>query len=188
MSNTAVQAQHFINGVDTDGVVGLATRIGADPEIGKSSFRVSNQWLEGTRSRSTVQGFYTNGAEDTSRSRPHLVDADQPAFLYGDDTAPNPVEYVLHALCSCLCVTLVAHAAVQGIQLGAVETEAEGDMDARGFFGISDEVSKGYERVRIEMRVKSDANVETLTALAMHSPVYEMVSRSASVKFSLTKT
>jgi len=187
MSNTAVQAQPFVNGVDTDGVIDLATRISTDPEIGKSSFRVNNQWLGGTRSRSTVQGFYTNGAEDTSRSRPHHVDADQPAFLYGDDTAPNPVEYVLHALCSCLCVTLVAHASVQGIQLGAVETRAEGDMDARGFFGISDEVSKGYERIRVEMRVESDADVETLTALAMHSPVYEMLSRAAAVKFTLTK-
>jgi len=187
MSNTAEQVSHFVNGVDTDGVVDLATRISADAEVGKSSFRVSNRWLEGTRSRSTVQGFYTNGAEDTSRGKAHLVDADQPAFLYGDDTAPNPVEYVLHALCSCLCVTLVAHASVQGIHLGAVETRAEGDMDARGFFGISDEVSKGYERIRVEMRVESDADVETLTVLAMHSPVYEMLSRAATVKFTLTK-
>jgi len=187
MSNTAEQVSHFVNGVDTNGVVDLATRIGANPEVGKSSFRVSNQWLEGTRSRSTVQGFYTNGAEDTSRGKAHLVDADQPAFLYGDDTAPNPVEYVLHALCSCLCVTLVAHASVQGIYLGAVETRAEGDMDARGFFGISDEVSKGYERIRVEMRVESDADLDTLTALAMHSPVYEMLSRASSVNFSMTK-
>jgi uncharacterized OsmC-like protein len=187
MQNTAQQTSHIINGVDTDEVVDLATRISQDANVGKTSFRASNQWLDGTRSRSTIQGFYTNGAEDSSRSKAHTVDADQPAFLSGGDTAPNPVEYVLHALCSCLCVTLVAHASVQGIQLGAVETHAEGDMDARGFFGISDEVSKGYERIRVEMRVESDADVETLTALAMHSPVYEMISKASSVNFSMIK-
>jgi len=60
-------------------------------------------------------------------------------------------------------------------------------MNARGFFGISDTVNKGYERIRVNMQVKSEAGVETLTALAMHSPVYEMVSRAVPVEFSLTK-
>jgi uncharacterized OsmC-like protein len=187
MQHTAQQTSHIINGVDTDEVVDLATRISQDENVGKTSFRASNKWLDGTRSRSTIQGFYTNGAEDSSRSKAHTVDADQPLFLSGDDTAPNPVEYVLHALCSCLCVTLVAHASVQGIQLGTVETYAEGDMDARGFFGISDEVSKGYERIRVEMRVESDADLNTLTTLAMYSPVYEMISKASSVNFSMTK-
>ncbi|MFT5115098.1 MAG: hypothetical protein ACI8P9_004442 [Parasphingorhabdus sp.] len=112
MQNTAQQISPIINGVDTDEVVDLATRISQDKNVGKTSFRASNQWLNGTRSRSAIQGFYTNSAEDSSRSKAHTVDADQPIFLSGDDTAPNPVEYVLHALCSCLCVTLVAHASV----------------------------------------------------------------------------
>ncbi|MDC1286371.1 OsmC family protein [Gammaproteobacteria bacterium] len=187
MQNSAQQTSHIINGVNTDEVIDLATRISQDEKVGKSSFRASNKWLEGTRSRSTIQGFHTNGAEDLSRSKAHTVDADQPAFLAGDDTAPNPVEYVLHALCGCLCVTLVAHASVQGIQLGTVETRTEGDMDARGFFGISDKVSKGYERIRVEMFVESDADIDTLTALAMHSPVYEMMSKASSVKFAMIK-
>jgi len=187
MQNTAQQASHIINGVNTDEVVDLATRISRDEKVGKTSFRASNKWLDGTRSRSTIQGFYSNGAEDLSRSEAHTIDADQPAFLSGGDTAPNPVEYILHALCSCLCVTLVAHASVQGILLGAVETRAEGDMDARGFFGISDDVSKGYERIRVEMCVESDADIDILTALAMHSPVYEMMSRASSVNFAMIK-
>jgi hypothetical protein len=35
--------------------------------------------------------------------------------------------------------------------------------------------------------VKSDADVATLTQLAMHSPVYEVISRSVPVDFTLTK-
>jgi hypothetical protein len=60
-------------------------------------------------------------------------------------------------------------------------------MNARGFFGISDQVNKGYKQVRVNMRVKSDADVETLTKLAMYSPVYEVISKAVPVDFILTK-
>ena len=60
-------------------------------------------------------------------------------------------------------------------------------MNARGFFGISDKINKGYKQIRVNMQVKSDADVATLTQLAMHSPVYEVISRSVPVDFTLTK-
>jgi hypothetical protein len=44
---------------------------------------------------------------------------------------------------------------------------------------------KGYERVRVTMRVASQASVETLTELAMNSPVFDMVSRASIVEFTL---
>jgi uncharacterized OsmC-like protein len=185
--NTAEQTDHIINGVDTEGVVNLATMISQEEDYGKFKFRTSNQWLGGACSRSSVQGFFAGGKENTDRKQPLYVDADQPVFLGGQNTAPNPVEHLLHALNSCLTVTLVYHAAVQGIQLEAVETSAEGDMNARGFFGISEKVNKGYKQIRVNMRVNSDADVDTLTRLAMYSPVYEVISRSVPVEFTLTK-
>jgi hypothetical protein len=75
---------------------------------------------------------------------------------------------------------------VQGIALEAIETSAVGDMNSRGFFGISEDVKKGYERIRVNMRVKSRENAETLTALAMNSPVFEMISKAVPVEFNLT--
>jgi hypothetical protein len=36
------------------------------------------------------------------------------------------------------------------------------------------------------MRVKSEASAEELTELALHSPVYDVVSRSLPVEFTLT--
>ena len=186
--NTAEQTNPLTNGIDTEQVISLATKISQDEDYGKFKFRVVNNWIDGSRSRSTIQGFFAGGKEDSSRREKHFVDADQPAFLGGNNTAPNPVEYLLHALDSCLTVTLAYHASVQGIPLEAVETSSEGDLNARGFFGVSDKVNKGYERIRVNMRVKSDANVETLTKLAMYSPVYEMVSKAVPVAFTLTKS
>jgi uncharacterized OsmC-like protein len=185
--NTAEKMDHIVNGVDTTGVTDLATKISQDENYGKFQFRASNEWISGATSRSNIQGFFAGGKENTDRKEALIVDADQPMFLGGQNTAPNPVEHLLHALDSCLTVTLVYHAAVQGIHLEAVKTFAEGDMNARGFFGISDKVNKGYRQIRVSMQVKSDADVETLTAFAMYSPVYEVISRSVPIDFKLTK-
>lgn len=186
-STTAEQIKPLVNGIDTEHVVDLATKISQDEDYGKFKFRATNNWIHGSRSRTSIQDFYAGGKENTSRSQALTVDADQPLFLAGKNTAPNAVEHLLHSLTSCLNTTLVYHASVQGIPLEEVKIFAEGDMNARGFFGISDKVNKGYQRIRVNMQVKSDADVETLTALAMHSPVYEVVSKAVPVEFHLEK-
>lgn len=185
--NTAEQIKPLVNGIDTDKVVDLATKISQDDDYGKFKFRANNHWINGSLSRSDIKDFYAGNKEHTGRDKTLIVDADQPAFLGGSNIAPNPVEHLLHSLNSCLSTTLVYHASVQGIPLESVDVSSEGQMNARGFFGISDEVNKGYERINVTMKVKSDADAETLTKLAMHSPVYEMVSKAVPVDFTMKK-
>jgi uncharacterized OsmC-like protein len=176
---------NIINGLDANRITNLAGNIMEDENHGKFQWRARNSWVNGAVSETTIQSFFAGGQENSDRSQPFLIGADQPEFLGGTNTAPNAVEYVLHALTSCLTVTLTYHAAVQGIELGAIETSAAGEHDARGFFGISDDVRKGYSSIRVDMRVKSQADADTLTELAMFSPVYEMISRALPVEFNL---
>lgn len=61
-------------------------------------------------------------------------------------------------------------------------------MDIRGLFGMSDEVRSGFSKVAVDIRVKSEASVEELTEMALFSPVYDIVSNSLPVDFTLTKT
>jgi uncharacterized OsmC-like protein len=185
--NNENQDLNIVNGVNADQVMNLAGAIQADKNYGKFRFRAKNQWQQGSKSSSSIQNFYAGGKEDNSREKPFHIETDQPGFLAGKNTAPNPVEHLLHSLGSCLTTTLTYHAAVQGIVVEKIETNVEGDLDARGFFGIDDDVNKGYKKIRANMRVKSNADVETLTSLAMFSPVYEMLSRSVPVEFSLVK-
>lgn len=107
-------------------------------------------------------------------------------FLGGENTAPNPVEHLLHALGSCLTTTLIHHASVQGIPIQSVKTWSAADPNARGFFGISADVRKGYERIRVNMKANSDANADTLSKFAMYSPLYEMLSKVVPVELTLT--
>ena len=179
---------NILNGLNVDDITTLAGKIQADADYGKFKFRANNRWINGAKSRTSIQGFFAGKKENTGRKRALFVDADQPAFLAGSNTAPNSVEHLLHSLTSCLTTTLAYHASVQGIAIESIETSAEGDLNSKGFFGISDKVKKGYERIRVKMHVKSPASVEKLTELAMHSPVYEMVSRAVPVDFTLLKS
>ena len=104
-----------VNGVDVDEVMSLIGSIDQDADLGCCQFRARNAWISGGLNRSRIQGFHAIGDEDTSRSQAFELSADEPGFLAGDDSAPNPVEFVLHALAGCLTTTMTYHAAVQGI-------------------------------------------------------------------------
>ncbi len=91
------------------------------------------------------------------------------------------MEYVLHALAACLTTTVVYHAAARGIEIEAVDSALDGDLDLRGFLGVAIQVRMGYHRVGVRMRVKSVAKPEILCELARFSPVYDIVSNSLPV-------
>jgi uncharacterized OsmC-like protein len=69
-----------------------------------------------------------------------VFDLDEPPVLLGQNLGSNPVEYLLVALSGCLTTAMVAHASAKGIDLKGVESRYEGDIDLRGFLGISPEV------------------------------------------------
>jgi len=176
-----------VNGVNVDQINYVIESITADTTFGEFQFRVRNRWVSGGLNRSQIKGFHAGGREDGTRSKPFTLDADEPQLVAGNDSAPNSMEYVLHALVSCLTGTLVYHAAVRNITVNSVSSKIEGDMDVRGLLGMADDVRKGFHHVRVIMQVESDAGVETLTELALFSPVYDIVSKSLPVELQIRK-
>ncbi len=87
-----------------------------------------------------------------------------------------------------MTTTMVYHAAVRGIQLDEVESALEGDLDLRGFLGLSEEVRPGYEEIRVNFKVKTDLkDVEELKTLTKLSPVYDVVSNGTRVKVQIER-
>lgn len=176
-----------VNGVNVDQIMGVIDAIEADKAFAEMQFRVKNRWIDGGLNRSHIKDFYAACQEDDTRTDAFTVNADEPAIIAGGDAAPNPMEYVLHALASCLTTSMIYHAAVRGIGIEAIESALEGDMDARGLFGLSDTVRKGYNDVRVKMCVKSEASAAELKELAMYSPVFDIVSNSLPVDLVVEK-
>jgi uncharacterized OsmC-like protein len=178
-----------VNGVNVEQLFATINAIKAQPGLAQFKFRAANRWIDGGHNRTTVKDFYGAGQEDTSRRTPFVMDADEPAVLLGRDEGANPVEFVLHALAGCLTTSLVYHAAARGIRIDEVESTFEGDLDLRGFLGLSDEVRNGYEGIRVAFKIKGDATEEQLRELCelaeRRSPVFDIVSHPVPVSVRL---
>ena len=180
------QTPELTNGVDVGQLMNVIGEINEDQNYANFQFRATNQWIDGSLTRSRIKEFHAGNAEDSTRTEAFTIDADEPLIAAGHDTAPNAMEYVLHALASCLTGSMVYHASVRGIAVDAVESSYTGDMDVRGLFGLAEDVRKGFNKVTVEMRVKSQASIDELTECAMFSPVFEMISNALPVEFKLT--
>jgi uncharacterized OsmC-like protein len=167
------------NGVDVEQLTKTIEAVRENPELAQFRFQAHSEWLDGGRSETTIDSFYQAGEEDTSRSEPFVMEGDEPPVLLGDNTAPNAVETVLHALASCLAVGFVYNAAAQGIQVEELTFDLEGDLDLRAFLGISDEARPGYQNIRVAYQVEADAPREELEELCEYvqrtSPVVDLI-------------
>ena len=182
---SSVATTSTINGVNVEQLGANIHAIQGEPGLAKFQFRATNSWINGGHNRTTIKEFYGVGKEDTTRTEPFVLDADEPPVLLGEDQGANPVEFVLHALASCLTTSMVYHAAARGIKIDSVESRLEGDLDLRGFLGSSKDVRPGYQNLWVHFTVKSDAPAETLRELTKYSPVFDIVSNPVPVAISV---
>ena len=181
---------NIVNGVDVDRLSGTIDHVSADPALARFQFRARNRWIDGGHSRTTIKEFYGAGQEDTSRTEPFVLDADEPPVLLGENRAPNAPEYVLHALAACLTGTIIYHAAARGIVLDGLESTIEGDVDLHGFLGLDETVRPGYQQIRVAFKVTGDFDDDQLAELASltrFSPVRDIVSNPVPVAIDVAR-
>jgi uncharacterized OsmC-like protein len=146
-----------VNGLDLAALGEVVDAIEKDAGLAKCAFEVTTRWQGQTRSETTVEGF-TLGGERIARS--HTIVADEPCQLLGSDGAPNPQELLMAAFNACITVGYVAGAALKGIVLDSLEIRTRGELDLRGFLGLSEEVAPGYEHIDYEVRIAGDGSPE----------------------------
>jgi uncharacterized OsmC-like protein len=177
----ATQETSKVNGLDTEQMGETVNALKQDPVLAQFEFRNSNQWVSGGENRSTIQGFYGAGQEDTSRSKPFVFTNGEPPVLLGGNEGANPVEFILHAMAGCVTTTTVVHATARGIKINRIATRLVGNLDLQGFLGLDESVPVQYEKINIEMEIDADASDEEIDELIqfalLHSPACSTVSQ-----------
>ncbi|HUP67998.1 MAG TPA: OsmC family protein [Sphingomicrobium sp.] len=167
-----------VNGLDLAALGETVDAIGTDAGKAIVGFEVTTRWTGQTRSETSVEGF-TLGGERIARS--HKIVADEPCELLGADGAANPQELLMAAFNACITVGYVAGASLKGITLDSLEIRTRGELDLRGFLGLSDAVPPGYENVEYEVRIKGDGTPEQFEEIHQTvmktSPNYFNISR-----------
>ena len=153
--NTTTEA--IVNGIDTAALWGAAEAITADASKGVTKWEVTSHWRGGTRSDAQVSAYEIGGARIAKN---FTISADEPLELCGTNKFANPQELLMAALNACMIVGYAANCAMQGIILEELRIEMEGNIDLRGFLGISPEVPPGYDELRYTVHIKGNGTPE----------------------------
>jgi uncharacterized OsmC-like protein len=183
-----MQMGKSVNGVNVERLIDTFAAVKEKPDIASFKFSAINHWVNGGHNRTIIKEFY-GACQTQTHSRPFTVEEDEPPVLLGEDNGANPVEYVLSALAGCLTTSLVYHAAARGIKIHEIESAYEGELDLRGFLGVSKDVRNGYKGIKVTFKIKADAPEETLSELVelaqLRSPVFDIITRPAPVTVQL---
>jgi len=176
------------NGVDTPTLFATLNAVKGQPELAKFQFRATNRWIQGTNSRTHIGPFLGAGGEHAHKGESEY-NADHPNVLVGEDRAPTPVEFLLHAIAACITAGIANIAAARGVTLTEVTSTVEGDINLLGILGLSDAVRNGYERIRVSFDVKGDAPPEKLRQIVeqsrARSAVYDVLTNGVPVEIAV---
>lgn len=173
------------NGVNVEALLGARDALGETPEAGRFTWRATNEWVHGTHSRSSVEGYFGLG-EEHSHKAAYDFEADHPLVFAAEDNAATPVEIVLVGLASCLTAGVAAVAQNREIQLRSVKATVEGDMDIAGILGADPDVRNGFSDIRVTYDIDADGSPEDIQALVAQSQkrsaVFDIVTNPTNVR------
>jgi uncharacterized OsmC-like protein len=176
------------NGVDTPKLFATIAAVADQPSLASFQFRTQSKWMGGTHCRTAICGFYGAGSE-MKHTTTFTADGDHPNVLCGEDKGPTPVEWLLHALASCLTAGIGNIAAARGVTLHSVACKIEGDIDLQGILGISKDVRNGFQTIRVAFEVEGDAPAETLQKIVeqsrARSAVFDILTNGVPVTISV---
>ena len=162
VSTQTLGSTQLLNDIDVEALRGAMDACRTDTSAAKTKFAVTTNWLGGTKSRTSVQGCEVGGQWI---DRQFDFVSDEPHELCGTNTAANPQEYLMGALNACMTVGYVAGASLMGINLHSVRIETDGNIDLRGFFGLTKTVPSGYNELRYAVHIKGDGTEEQMRKL-----------------------
>ncbi len=172
------------NGVNVQALLDAREALTAAPEAAQFKWRASCEWVNGTHSRSTVEGFFGLGEEQHHKSTFNF-EADHPEVFASEDKGATPVELVLVGLASCLTAGIAAVAQNRDIQLRSVTSTLEGGMDIQGILGIDKDVRNGFDGIKVTYNIDADASADDLKALVAQSQkrsaVYDIIANPTNV-------
>jgi uncharacterized OsmC-like protein len=107
-----------------------------------------------------------------------LVEAGLHPATGGDGLSACSGDMLLEALVACAGVTLRAVSTAIGVTLNDATVSAEGDLDFRGTLAVDKTTPVGFQNIRLNFDLDSDATPEQLTSLLKLTERYCVVYQS----------
>jgi uncharacterized OsmC-like protein len=151
-----------LNGVNTQQLGSLMNTLIEKPDTSKATFFVKTEWSskeeEGGRFcvKSSIKDFEIGG-QSIQRDSNYTMLFDLPPEFSGEGKGPTVCEACMSSLGACVTQTILAHATARGISLDNITIDIEGNVDLRGFTGISSDVRPGAQGFKMNINIKSSS-------------------------------
>ena len=156
------------NGVNVEALLEAREALSEAPEAAQFQWRATCEWVNGTHSRSTIEGFFGLGEEQHQKTQ-CTFDADHPEVFASEDHGATPVELLLAGLASCLTAGIASVAQMREIQLNSVTATIEGGMDIQGILGMDGDVRNGFDGITVKYDIDADATPDEIKAVVAQS-------------------
>jgi uncharacterized OsmC-like protein len=174
-----------LNGVNTQILNTAFDSMRNAPERAKVTFSAKSQWNGGFSVTTSCKDFRMGG-KNIGRNTEYKMQYDYPNQFSGKGKGPTVCEACMGALGACLTQTIAGHATARGIKIDSIDINVEGDLDMRGWTGISTDVRPGAQQLRVKMNIKSDtASKDQINELyeigKRFSPAFDTLTNGTSV-------
>ena len=136
----------------------------------------------------SVNGKRVGATKYQGLARSFELVVDEPEMLGGEDSAANPVEYLLAGYAGCLNVVFGIVAKELKVEIKSLDINIDGDINPEKFLGISDNERTGFKsiNVNIELRTNADKATEALLIEKVKSrcPVNDNLANPTPIQYS----
>ncbi|NDP21336.1 MAG: OsmC family protein [Paludibacter sp.] len=105
-----------------------------------------------------INGKSVGNTKYSGISRGFELVVDEPEVLGGENSAANPVEYLLAGYAGCLNVVFNLVAKQLNIEIKKLEINIDGDINPEKFLGISDNERAGFKSLNVNIGLQTNAN------------------------------
>ena len=174
------------NGIDLDGLRGLAGVMRGQPGAGTVTIRTRHAWDDAFAVDGRTESIAAAGQ---TLAREHTFRIDWPHAFGGADSGPTSGESLLATLGACVAQSYTITAALQGVTIDELDVSVEGSVDLRSAF---DETPRAkLVEVSVAVAVHSSADDATLeaigTAVTTGSPVFASLANPVAARLSVRR-
>lgn len=139
----------------------------------------------------SIKGKSTSATRYEGKARQFSIVVDEPAILGGEDSAANPVEYILAGYAGCLNVVFNVVAKELNIKINQLNININGDINPEKFLGISDKERAGFQSLNVHIELNTDTSAEKerllISKVKERCPVKDNLLNPTPVKYVFTQ-
>lgn len=135
-----------------------------------------------------VNGKSIGFTKYSGKARNFELIVDEPQVLGGEDSAANPVEYLLAGYAGCLNVVFNLVAKEMQIEIKKLEINIDGNINPEKFLGISETERAGFKDINVDVKIETSApkeqELELINTVKTRCPINDNLSNPTPINYS----